>query len=558
MKRLFMGIFLLSFYLNTSALNESCFEYIWTTDVPQNEIFLLNTDKNIDFARIEDAELYMKLYKSESNKLDYDLDIASNDKTSLQDNIASTYYDFYVWSDKKNSLSLDFKKVVWPWINPMISIESSMYNYSISVSKDNINYENININNLSTFSFRYLKINFISYLRNQVSENIKIRDLIFTTNNYIYLVKWNEWKTAKFYSNFYCSNWKDYGDLEKYNNNNLNEEWNLVYKTGFKNINLTFLKNITYSIDKWTDSDLDWVNDNEDNCKNEYNPTQLDTNTNWIWDMCDDDDSDWIIGKIDNCPYNSNTDQKDINNNKIWDLCEFDKDKDGFFDSLDNCVNNANPNQKDIDNDNIWDLCDNCKLYNPTQIDKNNNNIWDTCEETEKFEKENDKDKDTILDYIDNCKDVSNKWQEDSDLDSIWDVCDNCKDIRNTSQEDIDKNWVGDLCEDSDNDGILWYIDNCINQANSDQKDSDNNWVWDMCEDYDNDTVLTFSDNCPYEYNVDQKDIDNDWRGDVCDKKDDRYIESNKTFFIWLLIVIVSAFASWIFFMIRKLQNVKK
>jgi hypothetical protein len=164
MKRLFIGIFLLSFYLNTSAINESCFEYIWTADIPQNEIFLLNTDKNIDYARTENVQLYMKLYKQETLKYNYDVSIWTNEKAYLQDNIASTYYDYYVSKDKDNSLILDFKEIVWTWINPYIDVESRNYNYAISISKDNVNYENININNLNSFSFRYLKINFVSIL----------------------------------------------------------------------------------------------------------------------------------------------------------------------------------------------------------------------------------------------------------------------------------------------------------------------------------------------------------------------------------------------------------
>jgi len=102
----------LSFYLNTSALNESCFEYIGITDIPQNEIFLLNTDKNIDFAKTEKSPLYYKLYKSEVNELVYDVNINPNEKTSMQDNIYSTYYDFYIGKDTNNSLTLDFKEIV--------------------------------------------------------------------------------------------------------------------------------------------------------------------------------------------------------------------------------------------------------------------------------------------------------------------------------------------------------------------------------------------------------------------------------------------------------------
>ncbi len=560
MKRIFIWIFFLSFYLNTSALNESCFEYIWTTDIPQNEIFLLNTERVIDYAKTQNWDLYMKLYKQDNKNLDYNVNISSAEKAFIQDNNGNTYYTMTLWDKtKSNSLILDFNQNVWPWVNAFINIDSINYDYYISISSDNINYNKISLYNLNTFSFRYIKIDFTyKFDSDDILENIKINDLIFTKNDFTYLVKWNNWSTAKLFSNFYCSNWKDYSDLQTYNNDNYSEEKSFMYKTWLKQVNISLVKNISYSLDKWTDTDWDWINDEEDNCKSYYNTNQLDTNTNGIWDICDDDDSDWIIWKNDNCPFNSNADQKDINNNKIWDVCEFDKDRDSIFDSLDNCINKANSDQKDSDDDSIWDICDNCKLYNPTQLDKNNNNIWDTCEETEKFEKENDVDKDKVIDYIDNCKEILNPLQEDGDVDWIWDVCDNCKDIRNNKQEDENKNNIWDLCEDSDADWILWYLDNCINIPNTDQKDSDNNWVWDLCEDDDSDSILTFNDNCPYDYNPDQKDIDNDKIWDTCDDKDNRFIESNKVFFISFIVFMVLVFVSWIFLMFKKLQNVKK
>jgi hypothetical protein len=110
------------------------------------------------------------------------------------------------------------------------------------------------------------------------------------------------------------------------------------------------------------------------------------------------------------------------------------------------------------------------------------------------------------------------------------------------------------MCEDSDNDTIQGYLDNCIHITNTDQWDDDNNWIWNKCEDTDYDKVVFINDNCPFKYNPDQADIDKDNIWDVCDNKDDRYIESNKTFFIWLLIVIVAIFWVWIFSMLRKLQ----
>ena len=47
-------------------------------------------------------------------------------------------------------------------------------------------------------------------------------------------------------------------------------------------------------------------------------------------------------------------------------------------------------------------ICDNCKLYNPRQLDENNNKIWDKCEKENAYLLANDKDKDKILDNLDN------------------------------------------------------------------------------------------------------------------------------------------------------------
>ena len=110
------------------------------------------------------------------------------------------------------------------------------------------------------------------------------------------------------------------------------------------------------------------------------------------------------------------------------------------------------------------------------------------------------------------------------------------------------------MCEDSDDDWYLWYLDNCINITNKDQLDDDNDWIWNLCEDDDRDWILFALDNCPYDYNPDQEDIDKDTIGDKCDDKDDRYIESNKWFFIGLLIVVTILFSWGIYYMVRKMK----
>ena len=90
------------------------------------------------------------------------------------------------------------------------------------------------------------------------------------------------------------------------------------------------------------DYDCDWLINSDDNCPNDYNPSQTDTDWDLIWDVCDDDvDWDdvknlvWIVDdlghivvwkwdkKLDNCPLVKNKNQKDSNRNGVWDACEW-------------------------------------------------------------------------------------------------------------------------------------------------------------------------------------------------------------------------------------------
>ena len=167
---------------------------------------------------------------------------------------------------------------------------------------------------------------------------------------------------------------------------------------------------------------------------------------------------------------------------------------------------------KDYDKDEIDDNKDNCPLvYNPEQIDTDASGQWDAC---------SDKDRD---------------WK-------IWEK-DNCPTIYNPKQEDSDKNWIGDLCEiDTDLDQVFDSIDNCLTISNPNQEDDDNDTIWNAC------------DNCKIKYNTDQSDVDKDKIWDLCDETDNRYMESNKWFFIGLIVVITIIFGAGIFFIIRKLK----
>jgi hypothetical protein len=56
-----------------------------------------------------------------------------------------------------------------------------------------------------------------------------------------------------------------------------------------------------------------------------------------------------------------------------------------------------------------------------------------------------DRDKDSIIDGLDNCPDIANTDQANEDLDSAGDACDPCPPFQGT--EDVDKDGVGDACD---------------------------------------------------------------------------------------------------------------
>ncbi len=122
--------------------------------------------------------------------------------------------------------------------------------------------------------------------------------------------------------------------------------------------------------DHCEDPDIDTVFDITDNCPDDFNPVQIDGDTDGVGNACD------------NCLTTVNPDQENNVHPATFDgdHCE-DPDGDLVFDITDNCPDDPNAGQLDGDSDSIGDDCDNCPaIPNTAQEDANTNSIGDACD----------------------------------------------------------------------------------------------------------------------------------------------------------------------------------
>jgi hypothetical protein len=106
-----------------------------------------------------------------------------------------------------------------------------------------------------------------------------------------------------------------------------------------------------------------------DNCPYEPNADQSDMNFNGVGAVCDDSedddlDNDGVDNDVDNCPndYNPNYGhgQGDVDNDGAGDACDPDMDADSVSNDDDNCPDDPNGDQADGDGDGVGDACDPC------------------------------------------------------------------------------------------------------------------------------------------------------------------------------------------------------
>ncbi len=101
----------------------------------------------------------------------------------------------------------------------------------------------------------------------------------------------------------------------------------------------------------------------DDNCKNDYNPTQFDGNANGLGDACDPDvDGDGFYVESDNCTFVFNPSQADTDGDGIGDACDLCPTVSDSINAYTPGIPELNippkPVQPDFDQDGLPDACD--------------------------------------------------------------------------------------------------------------------------------------------------------------------------------------------------------
>ena len=115
---------------------------------------------------------------------------------------------------------------------------------------------------------------------------------------------------------------------------------------------LIFLSNIVAGCISESDIDLDNINDNDDNCIDVFNPSQLNNDDDEFGNLCDDDDdNDTILDIYDSHPFDE-LESSDLDGDGIGDNSDNDIDGDGT-DNFDDTYPLDPNEQRDTDSDGI-------------------------------------------------------------------------------------------------------------------------------------------------------------------------------------------------------------
>lgn len=386
MKKIFLILLFLSFTQWVFAIDESCFQMSGKITWVKKETLKVITD-DVNNYYFQDGKLLNTKTLSVYERKYFPYTDVRNQTSYTQ-----WYFNFDQYEERKQIL-IKFDTTLWK--NTFdYSFLTDNWNYHFEISKDGNTWHKIE-DDIKSYDLDYLKISF----DNDKLDPTTVNELSFYEYGDNELLLNSESDSPITVYNWYaCSD----EELIKLINKTKKTQY-FPIDTSTKSIKVSISNNPNYNPNHVIaymnrDSDNDGIIDVSDNCPSDYNPNQLDSTADGMWDMCSDKDHDWIKGNVDNCTTVSNPDQKDENKNWIWDVCEIDTDKDTIFDAVDNCTSITNEDQFDSDGDGIWDTCDNCsEIYNADQKDIDKDGIWDICDEKDNRYIESNKTFFTIL-----------------------------------------------------------------------------------------------------------------------------------------------------------------